>query len=88
MYDLLVRGGTVVSPTAAEPLDVAVEGEHRPVQQRRHPTLALARVPEAEADVLLAVGTDQVLPCLALQFVRERDALAHAVWNSRRRWAR
>ena len=27
MYDLLVRGGTVVSPTAAEPLDVAVEGE-------------------------------------------------------------
>jgi dihydropyrimidinase len=28
MYDLLVRGGTVVSPTAAEPLDVAVEGEH------------------------------------------------------------
>jgi dihydropyrimidinase len=27
MYDLLVRGGTVVSPTAAAPLDVAVEGE-------------------------------------------------------------
>jgi dihydropyrimidinase len=27
VYDILVRGGTVVSPAAAEPLDVAVEGE-------------------------------------------------------------
>jgi dihydropyrimidinase len=27
MYDLLVRGGTVVSPTSAELLDVAVEGD-------------------------------------------------------------
>src|SRR5262249_25191368 len=27
MYDLIVRGGTVVTPTSAELLDVAVEGE-------------------------------------------------------------
>lgn len=27
MYDLLVRGGTVVTPDSSEPLDVAVEGE-------------------------------------------------------------
>jgi len=28
MYDLLVRGGTVVTPTRTEALDVAVRGEH------------------------------------------------------------
>ncbi len=27
MYDLLVTGGTVVTPTATDKLDVAVEGE-------------------------------------------------------------
>ena len=26
-YDLIVRGGTVVTPTATEPLDIAVSGE-------------------------------------------------------------
>lgn len=58
MYDLLVRGGTVVTPTAAEPLDLAVQGEQIAALEAPGTLGDAARVVDATGCLVIPGGVD------------------------------
>ena len=59
MYDVLVRGGTVVSPSATEPLDVAVVGEQIAAVERPGELAAEAKkVVDATGCLVIPGGVD------------------------------
>jgi dihydropyrimidinase len=58
VHDLLIRGGTVVTASAAEPLDVAVDGETIAALERPGALTEARRVIDADGSLVLPGGVD------------------------------
>jgi dihydropyrimidinase len=58
MHDLLIRGGTVVTPSTAQPLDVAVDGETVVALERPGAVTEARRVIDADGCLVLPGGVD------------------------------